>query len=401
MSATTTASSGSAKRIASRNRSARSSSCAQASARTSCRRSASALEPAAVLDPLGERGGDARGVALEHHVGAVVLRRVLGVEVDRDQRRRLRLGEVLGLHAVEVGADRHDDVGAVPQPPGRLHVRRHADQARVRRREQARRAVGAHDRRRRAARRAAPPPARRRARRRPPRSAAAAPPRAARPPSRARRPRSASSVARGSGAPSGTAAPSRSVAISRYTGRNGWATASAIAAAAAGATRSGASARCVDFVTGREHRRLVGRLVQHAAVDAGTPQARGDVGRDHQHRRARRPRLADRGERVRGAGAGGRQRDAELAGRARVAVGGVRGGLLVADADQPDRRVAQRLPERQVVHAGQAEAHLDAALLEQAQDQLRAGRHAQRGRLRLASWRRTWSSLARASGLRA
>ena len=55
-------------------------------------------------------------------------------------------------------------------------------------------------------------------------------------------------------------------------------------------------------------------------------------------------------------GPGGRQRDAELAGRARVAVGGVGRGLLVANADQPDRRLAQRLPEREVVHAGQAEA---------------------------------------------
>ena len=125
----------------------------------------------------------------------------------------------------------------------------------------------------------------------------------------------------------------------------------------------------------REHRRLVGRLVQHAAVGVRAAQRRRDVGRDHEHRRARRPRLADRAERVRGARPGRRQRDAEPPGRPRVAVGGVRRGLLVADADEPDRRVAQRLPQREVVHARAGRSTtLDAALLEQVDDQLGAGR---------------------------
>ena len=84
-------------------------------------------------------------------------------------------------------------------------------------------------------------------------------------------------------------------------------------------------------------------LVQYAAVDAGPAQGRRDVGGDHEHRRARRPRLADRAKRVGRARAGGRQRHAELSGRARVSVGGVGGGLLVAHAHQPDR-AAQRVP---------------------------------------------------------
>ncbi len=45
-------------------------------------------------------------------------------------------------------------------------------------------------------------------------------------------------------------------------------------------------------------------------------------------------------------------------------------------ADEPHARVAQRLPEREVVHAWQAEADVDARVLEQVDDQLRAGRHA-------------------------
>jgi hypothetical protein len=47
----------------------------------------------------------------------------------------------------------------------------------------------------------------------------------------------------------------------------------------------------------------------------------------------------------------------------------------VADADEPDRRVAQGLPQREVVHPGQPEAELDPALLEQSDDQLRATGH--------------------------
>ena len=47
----------------------------------------------------------------------------------------------------------------------------------------------------------------------------------------------------------------------------------------------------------------------------------------------------------------------------------------MADSDEPDRRAAQRLPQREVVHSRKAEADLDAALLEQVDDQLRAGRH--------------------------
>jgi hypothetical protein len=84
MSATTIPSSGTAKRIASRKRRARASSVPQVAARTSCRRSASPSSGA--LAHLGaERRAGAAAVLGEHEVGGVVLRRVLGVEVDREQ----------------------------------------------------------------------------------------------------------------------------------------------------------------------------------------------------------------------------------------------------------------------------------------------------------------------------
>jgi hypothetical protein len=115
---------------------------------------------------------------------------------------------------------------------------------------------------------------------------------------------------------------------------------------------------------GLEHGGLVGRLVEHAAPDPGTAQAGGDVGCDDEHRLARGPRLADRGERVRGARAGGGEGDPEAAARARVAVGRIGGRLLVADPDEPDRRFREHGPERQVVHPRKAEGDLHAGLLE-------------------------------------
>ena len=109
-----------------------------------------------------------------------------------------------------------------------------------------------------------------------------------------------------------------------------------------------------------EHRGLVGRLVQRAPPDPGATHRGGHVGGDHQHRRARCPRLADRPQRVGRARAGGRERHAELSARPRVTVGRVGGGLLVANPHQADRRIAERPPQRQVVHARQAEGDLDA-----------------------------------------
>ena len=54
----------------------------------------------------------------------------------------------------------------------------------------------------------------------------------------------------------------------------------------------------------------------------------------------------------------------EPAAGAGVAVGRVGGRLLVADADEPDRRPVQLTPEREVVNAGEPEGHGDARALE-------------------------------------
>ena len=104
-----------------------------------------------------------------------------------------------------------------------------------------------------------------------------------------------------------------------------------------------------------EERRLVRRLVQHTGEHTGHPRRRRDVGGDDEQRRVRGPGLSGRGDDVGGARSGGRQRDAEPAGRARVAVRGVAGCLLVPHADQAHAAVRERLPGREVVHAGQPE----------------------------------------------
>ena len=91
-------------------------------------------------------GHDAR-VAHKHHVGAVVLNRVAGVDVDREHARRLRLGPVLGARPVQVAADRDDQIGVVPQLPAFRHEGRQSDVAGVVRSEQARGLVGGDDRR--------------------------------------------------------------------------------------------------------------------------------------------------------------------------------------------------------------------------------------------------------------
>jgi hypothetical protein len=276
---------------------------------------------------------------------------------------RLRLGEVLGLDAVEVRADRDHHVGGVPQPSGGLDVRRHPQQARVPRRHHARAAVGVQHRGAeplgqprhpgaRAACAAAHPQQRalgagQRRRRRVQRRAAAQPGRLRRDELGGRR-RGTQQV----GGDLEVDRPHRRLERGgdRRCGR--------------GRDVRGRAGHVRRLHHRREHRRLVGRLVQDAAVGAGAPQRGRDVGRDDEHRRARRPRLADRRQRVGRARPRGGQRDAEPPAGARVAVGRVRRRLLVAYADEPDRRCAQRLPQRQVVDARQAEADLDAARLE-------------------------------------
>ena len=313
---------------------------------------------------------DDRRVGRDVGVDAVVGR---PLEPDRDQRLRLWLGEVLGLDAVEVRADRQHDVGLVPQAAGGLDVRREPDQARVVAPEQAGRAVGgqhgrAEPRRERAhgltrITRATTRPDQRRCRVVEQRGDDGQVRRRL----EHRRPRGpvlrhlgrTAGRWRSPGTP-GAWARSRRRGPRRVPPR----------------PRSPRSAPdAPDFTTGAniaDWPSVSCRIPRYSPAPA---QGRRDVGGDDQDRRARRPRLADRAERVGRARPGGRQRDAELAGGARVAVGGVGRGLLVADADQPDRGFAQRCPEREVVHAWKPETDADARSLELGNDDLRSGGH--------------------------
>src|SRR5439155_4573625 len=89
---------------------------------------------------------------------------------------------------------------------------------------------------------------------------------------------------------------------------------------------------------------------------------------DRVHVRAR-----ETGDQVRHAGAARRDADAGLSGRLRVAVGRVRGALLVSAQDVADRRVEDRVVEGQDRAAGDAEHHLDTFLLETLDRCLRSG----------------------------
>ena len=88
-------------------------------------RRASASRPARCATASASAAAPARGVASISEVGRVVLRRVGGIDVERDQRAAAAgMLPAQGHHAVEVGADREHDVGLVPERPDLGHVRR-------------------------------------------------------------------------------------------------------------------------------------------------------------------------------------------------------------------------------------------------------------------------------------
>ena len=84
-------------------------------------------------------------------------------------------------------------------------------------------------------------------------------------------------------------------------------------------------------------------------------------------------RGGDAGHQVRGPGPGGGDRDADAAAGPRVAVGHVRGALLVPDQHVPDRVVEHRVVRRQDGAARIAEDGAHAFVNETFPDDLRAG----------------------------
>ena len=121
---------------------------------------------------------------------------------------------------------------------------------------------------------------------------------------------------------------------------------------------------------------------------------------DHDQRR----RVHLRGEQARhGVGrarARGHQHHAGPAGGARVAVGHVGGALLVAHQDQLDRRVDERVEDRDRRAAREAEDVLHALALEAADQDLGAGRLAAIGVMAPPSHDETGDSLKAAYGMK-
>jgi hypothetical protein len=137
----------------------------------------------------------------------------------------------------------------------------------------------------------------------------------------------------------------------------------------------------------RDARDVVGVLHQvgmlhHRIGDAGDvgllkgvlAQHRGDgLAGEHDHRHRVHQRGQHAGHRVGRAGTGGHQHHARLAGRARVAVGHVRGPLLVANEDQLDLRIDEGVEDRHRGAARQTEDVLDPFALQAANERLGAG----------------------------
>ena len=99
-----------------------------------------------------------------------------------------------------------------------------------------------------------------------------------------------------------------------------------------------------------------------ALLECFGPQHRaGDLPGDGNHGDRIRPRPHYSGHQVRRARTGGGDAHARLSGNPGVSIGGVGGGLLVADQDMPDLGIApKRIIERQDRAAGVAENYVHA-----------------------------------------
>ena len=232
------------------------------------------------------------GVGLDQQVGQVVLGGVRGIDVDRDQVRRLGLLPALGHHPVEVRADRDHGVGLVPEGADLGDVRRRLDQAGVAGRQQAARGVGEHDRGDEALGQPGdgrPGLGRERAAAGPDQRAAGAVEqldgtRELVLVGRGRLP--ADGLGLGAGTRLGAEQVGRDLDVDRAA-RRGHRQARRGVDGRAGLVRALEAEGALD--DGLEHRRLVGGLVEHAAPDAGASQPGRDVGGDDEHRLARWP----------------------------------------------------------------------------------------------------------------
>ena len=106
----------------------------------------------------------------------------------------------------------------------------------------------------------------------------------------------------------------------------------------------------------RAHERNVIDLLQRALPPAEGRRATTE----HQHRRVVLVRRAERAHPVGHPGTGGQRTHAELARDLRPALGGERGGLLVADVDDLDALLAAAVVDREQVPAREREQLADA-----------------------------------------
>jgi hypothetical protein len=97
---------------------------------------------------------------------------------------------------------------------------------------------------------------------------------------------------------------------------------------------------------------------------------------DVQDRALRTEGRGDAGDRIGAAGSGGGDDAAELAGLSRIAIGRVRGHLLVPDVDDADPFIDAAIIDVDDVAAAQGENRVDPLVLERLGDQVAAGDHA-------------------------
>ena len=113
------------------------------------------------------------------------------------------------------------------------------------------------------------------------------------------------------------------------------------------------------------HERQVVDLLQRALA----PAPRRRAAAEHEHRRAVLRRRGHRADPVRDPGPGGQRRHARLARDLRPALGGERGGGLVAHVDEVDPLRAAAVVDREQVPAGEREQLGHAVRLQAARDQ--------------------------------
>ena len=168
-----------------------------------------------------------------------------------------------------------------------------------------------------------------------------------------------------------TSRSSTSRGISRYTGPVAPLNASRAAMEIMSATRSVLGNRRGELGDGR-HQLDVRQILQRSHLVLRQRTLAADV----QDRALGAERRGDAGDGIRAAGTGGRDDAAELAGLARIAVGGVRGDLLVAHVDDADALIDAAVVDVDDVAAAQREDRIHALVLQRLGDQVAAGNHA-------------------------